>query len=372
MDDPKATLTFKLNTPSNQRWSGALPVEVRDAQKLVLKASGISDDQLEVPPGGYFVTVTLPNGDQSTVEDVVELAAGDSRQLEISLAGLSFPPTLQTISTLKDSLWEFSRPVAQYFFRQSFAVVRGNWLADRISGSKPQAALTREPTTRSSLDIPFSREAAWIEIHGGGHHNYFAVPVDEDRKTTVEWSLDSKSDKLAVKFDFHDGELNSFLDFIQSSKSYEARSISEIMVTRATKKPSALRAILGAYVLLRANQLDSLNGWTSELVSAHPWLADALAVRAEYLARNGNHPAALQLILDIPNRGAPLFRSGIGYVADRAKTYASFASGKSGLLEGPDLDRLRQIAEVFGELTMSLDLNLSTTVLRRVPALKSA
>ena len=40
MADPKATLTFKLDTPPNQRWSGALPIEVRD-EKLVLKARGV-------------------------------------------------------------------------------------------------------------------------------------------------------------------------------------------------------------------------------------------------------------------------------------------------------------------------------------------
>ena len=57
MADPKATLTFKLDTPPNQRWSGALPIEVRD-EKLVLRARGVSDDTLEVPPGRYYVTAT--------------------------------------------------------------------------------------------------------------------------------------------------------------------------------------------------------------------------------------------------------------------------------------------------------------------------
>ena len=80
MADPKATLTFKLDTPPNQRWSGALPVEVRD-EKLVLKAREVSDDTLEVPPGRYFVTATLPNGEQSTVDAPVVLSAGETRQI---------------------------------------------------------------------------------------------------------------------------------------------------------------------------------------------------------------------------------------------------------------------------------------------------
>ena len=378
MDDPKATLTFKLNTPSNQRWSGALPVEVRDCQKLVLKARGISDDKLEVPPGRYFVTALLPNGEQTTLDDIVELQAGDDRQLEISLADHVFPPTLEKTNTLKESLWEFSQPVTKYFFRQTFAVVRGNWLAGKISPSPDQTALKRETTTRSNLDIPFSRDAAWIEIYSAEQYHYFAVPVDEDGKTTVEWSLDRESGKLAIKLDFHDGELNSFMDFIVNDKAYEARSISHILVTRpdyyATKKQSALRATLGAYVLLRATQLDGMDKWTGDLVSMHPWLPDTLAIRVEYLARNGKHQDALKVLLDIPKSGTPLFRSGIGYLADRARTYAKLApQGKSDLhVNASDQELLQHLAQVFGELTTCLDMTQSTSALRNVPQLKSA
>jgi hypothetical protein len=171
MADPKATLTFKLNTPSNQRWSGALPIEIRD-EKLVLRARGASDDKLEVPPGRYFVTALLPNGAQSTVDDVVVLNAGDSRQLEISMSDLSFPPTLETTSTLKESFWEITRPVAQYFFKQSVAVIRGNWLAGRISGTASQPPPKREPTTRSNLDFTFSTDATWVEIESAGKAEY--------------------------------------------------------------------------------------------------------------------------------------------------------------------------------------------------------
>jgi hypothetical protein len=375
MADPKATLTFKLDTPPNQRWSGALPIEVRD-EKLVLRARGVSDDSLEVPPGRYYVTALLPNGDQSTVDGVV-VEAGENKQLDIVLSDIAFPPTLQTTDTLSDSLWKISRPVTQYFFRQSFAILRGNWLADEIPGTGSHVPVKREPTTRSNLDIPFSREAVWIEIERSNQYNYFAVPVDEGASTTVEWSLDLKTDKLTLNFDFHDGELNSLLDFADNSKANEARSISRTLVTRpdyyATKKQSPLRATLGAYVLIRANQLDGLDEWTGNLVASHSWLPDALAVRVEYLARSGRHPEALKLLLEIPKSGAPLFRSGIGYLADRAKTYASLgAEGKSSLQASTaDMARLDRISQVFNDLAMALDMTLSTSTLRHVPALKS-
>jgi hypothetical protein len=374
MADPKATLTFKLDTPPNQRWSGALPIEIRD-EKLILRARGVSDDSLEVPPGRYYVTALLPNGDQSTVDGVI-VEAGENKQLNIPLSDVVFPATLQTTDTLSDSLWEISRPVTQYFFRQSFAILRGNWLAGKFPGTVSQVPLKREPTTRSNLDIPFSREAVWIEIERSKRYNYFSVPVDEGGSTTAKWSLDLKTDKLTLNLDFHDGELNSLLDFVEKSKANEARSISRTLVTRpdyyATKKQSPLRAALGAYVLIRANQLDGLDEWTSNLVTSHSWLPDAFAIRVEYLARSGRHPEALKLLLEIPKSGTPLFRSGISYLADRAKTYASLgAEGKSGLqASAADMARLEKISQVFNDLATALDMSLSTSALRQVPALK--
>jgi hypothetical protein len=202
------------------------------------------------------------------------------------------------------------------------------------------------------------------------------VPVDEGGSTTAEWSLDLKTDKLTLNLDFHDGELNSLLDFVEKSKANEARSISRTLVTRpdyyATKKQSPLRAALGAYVLIRANQLDGLDEWTSNLLTSHSWLPDAFAIRVEYLARSGRHPEALKLLLDVPKSGAPLFRSGIAYLADRTKTYASLgAEGKSSLqASAADMARLGTISQVFNDLAMALDMTLWTSALRPVSALK--
>src|SRR5205085_4601907 len=225
---------------------------------------------------------------------------------------------------------------------------------------------------------PFSRDAAWIEIERSKQQcSYFAVPVDESGSTTVEWSLDIQDDKLEIKLDFHDGELNSLMDFVHGGKSFEARSISNMLIScpdyYATKKQSVLRATLGAYVLIRANQLDNLDSWTGNLVDLNPWFPDTLAIRVEYLARSGRHPEALRLLLDIPKRGTPLFRSGISYVADRARTYTELAhKGGSGLEIAPaDLARLERIASAFSQLAMSLDMTQSTTAIRRVQQLKS-
>ncbi|HEV7409516.1 MAG TPA: hypothetical protein VGO01_13610 [Bradyrhizobium sp.] len=368
-----ASLTVKLDTPSNQRWSGTFPVEVRDCVKLVLRARGVSDGKLEVPPGRYLVTAILPNGQQAAADDIVELGAGEDREVKVSVSDLDFPSSLQNITTLGDSVRAFARPMTQYFTSHNVAILKGNWLAARMTPNAPP--LVREPTARSSLEIEFADTdggvAQWIEISGSKKCIYIAVPVDKGRSTTVQWELNSKTEELKLHFDFNDGELNSYFDFIRNDQTLEARSIGQSIITQSEqfmndKRRSPLRAVLGAYVLLRANELDRMDEWTGNLLNLCGWLPDVLAVRVEYLARVGQHAEALKLLLNVANSGAPWFRSGVGYLEKRAKLYVNVAATKQSSLQinQDDLSRIKQIAEVFGELAAALDMSQSTSVLR--------
>lgn len=374
MADSMASLTVKLDAPSNQRWSGTFPVEVRDCVKLVLRARGVSDGKLEVPPGRYLVSAILPNGQQAPADDIVDLKAGEDREIIVSVTDLDFPTTLQNITTIGDSVRAFARPMTKYFTSHNVAILKGNWLAAKMTPSSPP--LVREPTARSSLEIKFADTdkglAQWIEIAGSGKSIYISVPVDEGgRSTTVQWELNSKTEELKLHFDFNDGELNSFFDFIRNDQTLEARSIGQSIIAQSEqfmndKKRSPLRAVLGAYVLLRANELDRMDVWTGNLLSLCGWLPDVLAVRVEYLARVGEHAEALKLLLNVPNSGAPWFRSGVGYLEKRAKLYVNVAATKQDSLQiNPnDLPRIKQIADVFGELAAALDMSQSTSVFR--------
>ena len=366
---PLASLTVKLDTPSNQRWSGALPVEVRDSSKLVLAARGTSGGKLELPAGRYFVTAVLPNGQQASVDDVVVLGPGDDKQVHLSLTDLDFPATLQSTATVGDWIKGLSPTLTSYVTGHTAVILRGNWLLAKIDPGKASPP-TRETTARTCIEVKSTERDTWLEIADRKHCCHLAVPVDQERATTVEWELDSDSGKLTLKFDFNDGEVNSFFDFIKNDQTLEARSVSRSIIAQSEqflmeKKRSPLRAILGAYVLLRANELDGMDMWTGSLVTACDWLPDALAVRIEYLARNGRHVDAFRLLLDAPRWGTPWFRSGLGYLEKRAKIYASVA-GKSQDLPASDdeLKRMQAIARVLSELVTILDMTQSTTVLR--------
>ena len=199
------------------------------------------------------------------------------------------------------------------------------------------------------------------------------MPIDENRSTTVQWHIGAKNDQIEVKFDFGDGAVNSFFDFIQSDQFSEARSIGQSIIMQAEqflieKNRSPLRAILGAYVLLRANAIDGMNLWTKNLVTYCDWLPDALAVRVEYLARNGEHFDALQLLLQTSRWGTPWFRSGVAYLEKRASIYSAIAADKRAdfSLKDEDVKKLERIATVFSELATGLDMAHPTSVCRGI------
>jgi hypothetical protein len=371
MADANATLTVKLDAPTEQRWGSAFPVEVRDSAKLVLTASSIGGGTLEIPAGRYFVSALLPNGQQATADDIVVLQPGDDKQVQLSVSDLNFPNTLRSTKTFGDTVRTLVQPLTQYFSTYNVAIVRGNWLRRKLL--QANVVVSREPTVRSGVEIGFSEVPVWIEIASSARATYLAVPVDERRSTTIQWELNPQTERLELRLDFNDGELNSFFDFVQNGKVLEARSISQSLIAQSEqymkeKKRSPLCAVLGAYVLLRANELDGMDIWTSNLMKYCNWLPDALAVRVEYLSRNGRHTEALKLLLDVPEWGTPWFRSGVGYLEKRARVCAAIAASKRSNLSASDEDveKMGSIAAVFGELAAALDMTQMTTVLRDI------
>jgi hypothetical protein len=371
MIDKTASLTVHLSVPTNRRWSTSLPIEVRDAKKLVCVARGISDGKLAVPAGNYFVTAMLPDGQQVAAENIVEIAPGEDKIVPLSLSDIEFPASLESKNTWGDAVKDFAQPVTRYFSRVNYTIITGNWLGARM-GAGSANEFSRAPTTRTSLDVKFSGQPTWIEVTQGDQNTYLAVPVDGDSTTTVKWGV-NETGKLDLDFDFSNGAVNSFFDFIQSDQTFEAQSVSQSINQQATqaileKRLSPLRAVLGAYVLVRFSQRDDMDDWTAKLVEIYPWLPDALAIRIEYLARNGKHAEAARLLLEVPKRGTPWFRSGIGYVEKRANLYARLGEGgRSGLeLDGTQLELVKHIAGTFSKFASALDMTQFTTVLRGI------
>jgi hypothetical protein len=368
-------LTVRMNVPTGRRWGGGVPVEVRDAKTFALKARGISGGELGVPEGKYWVGAILPNGQQVASEDLVHVREGERKEVELKWGDLELPPSLEQGGRIKQAVSDFVAPVTQFFTALSAARVSGNWLAAQLQvGPKPE----HEKISNLTLDIRFSELPVLLEISSGRNNpSYFAVPVDGEKgRTTVAWKADSASGKANVEFDFHDEDLNTFFAYVQQGFADEARSISYALIgqaeTYAEQQKSSLRAVLATYVLLRANEAEALDGWSDRLCSRFPWLPDGLAVRIEYLARQGRHEEACKLMPKLTERGAPWFRSGVSYIAARAKLYCSvLGTSRAKFDVAPEIrGLLDRIAEQFDGLSASLDVTQMTSVYRDLPRLR--
>ena len=376
-------LTVRIDAPADRRWGGDVPVEVRDSKSMVLKARGVSGGTLKVPAGKYWVGATLPDGQQASPDDLVEVAAGESKEVVLSWANLDLPAPLEKDPSLSGTLADFVRPMTQIFTGKSAARVHGNWLAARLeskSQSLPKSepkSFTRERVSSLTIDTRLSDLPAILEISARrSFPTYVALPVaGESGRTTTQWDVDAVSGQASVHFDFHDEKLNTFFDYVQQGFAQEARSISRTLVKQAEsyleERKSPVRALLAAYVLLRANELDDLDSWSKALCDDYEWLPDGVAIRVEYLAREGAHQAAAETLPLLARRGAPWFRSGVAYVAARAKLYSSvLGTSKAKFEVNPEMRTLiDRMAKELDELTAALDLTQMISVYRDLPHL---
>jgi hypothetical protein len=367
-----ASIMVRLGESIGKRWSGTVPFEMRDPSKLVLRARGFTDGRLEVPAGNYLVSAILPDGQHAVADDVVELKPGDNKELVLSVGNLDIPASFQQDSFLTRAIAGVVRPVATLFSSQSAALVSGNWLKPLLEPAGRGAALKRQRLSRSKIEVTAADSPVLLEItSGNADRTHFAIPVDENGRTAVEWHVDDQSGLPAVRFDFNRGDLNSFFDYIQTGLALEARSISRPLIEQSEtylmdKTRSPLHAVLGAYVLLRANEVGALDVWTDRLYTYCKWLPDCLAVRVEYLARVARHQEAVKYLLELTDWGAPWFRSGVGYLAQRAAIYADIADARKQdfPIEPPAQEQLRKTASVLAGLGTRLDPTRSACAFR--------
>lgn len=144
------------------------------------------------------------------------------------------------------------------------------------------------------------------------------------------------------------GATNALLDLVDTSALHDMVAVSDDMVKQGESAligagGSLLRALIGGYVLLRANRLEGLREWLDILAARPPVLADVAVLRAELFARLGEHDRALAE-LDVAISGpCPWFRSGLTYVTERVRFYLSVTDNEEHefRIDDRDLPRFR-------------------------------
>ncbi len=104
-----------------------------------------------------------------------------------------------------------------------------------------------------------------------------------------------------------------------------------------------IAASAGAYALLRLGRINRLHDWTQNLMDWFPWLPDGLAIRAEHLARIGDHIRALTLLSQLSDRGLPVFTDGFSYAVDRLEQYSRLVPEFNRDIAGRGVEVLRRL-----------------------------
>lgn len=365
----KLTRQGKVTVVIPTRDGGKMPVAVYD-EKSVLRKRGVTGETLDLAPGRYVITSNTPDGKVWSSDNFVAVPESESVEVVLSEDPDASPPQappanseLQVDDSEEPSAVETIRskgidPRDRDFADSvnpvgTFSICKGNWLdhwRKDGKGQRPSEILHRSPPIRRGEITSHTLrgnhgEDVLIECADSEQDNtaiYFAVPFDFDindkkisRPSICRVECDGRRARLVL--DFRSRDVDDLLGLITVGTAEDARAVSAQLIDRAEgmlidKETSPLLATLGAYVLLRANQLDYLERWTQRLLAiAGDVIPDIAVIYAETLARSNRHEEAVTVLRTATR--APWFRSGIGYLIQRLELYTrvSRASGKSSI-----------------------------------------
>jgi hypothetical protein len=311
--------------------AGPLPVRVRTKSGEIV-GSGVTGAPIDVPAGSYFVTVMLPDGRETGLDRRVRagqdapMMAGDAPPAEAPPAATveAPPPAAPEVEerTLHAGLWH------------------GDWMGAWAKGPPNLSALATEEIAlvSSSLSV--------ISQHETGDRVLVLPLEDRYRCSILPYDMcrvcidpSAQAPAIAIRavespegpvFEFRSlvsQEANALLGFVEGGVLTNMVAVTEDEVRRGEQAlsqsgASVLRAITGAYVLLRANMLDGLDRWLAQLDPMGGDLPDLLPLQAELAARSGDHGGAVTKIREwLDESRCPWFRAGFSYMLDRLRLY---------------------------------------------------
>lgn len=340
MKEILGTLDFKVDFRlSNQLEKYPLPVEIRHPN-LKLAMTGLTSEKLKIKPGKYLVISKLPAGQELFGQ--IDVKANEQNTAILKLNETEEPPhkteaihhyliaDRQKVWSAFDSLVNYkgdfgadlssddSAPTAQ------LRVFSGNLLlgnADQIdpvwqSGESERGLREFRFFRSKSLKIiqllqintpPLNMVLPTMQENGC---QVFVTSLI-DGKYTIDAHLENSVADMMLRY--------SQKGFYRQTELLCKKIDAENLLNE--KNDNALVAAVGAYALLRFNEIKMLDRLTQELHNRFKWLPDGLVIRAEYLARIGRHKDALNFLLEIENCGLPIFSDGLSMATDRLSAY---------------------------------------------------
>jgi molecular chaperone DnaK len=367
-----STLSFNINLPTEKLKSLDLPIEIRKPNMALVKRT-LASQSVGVKPGTYYVTVTLPAGQEisNTVEVgegahevvVLTLDPDDDLSARDDLPKLGKPPNFFLLNNLsfanesepsdslhrKSLLLNFevelsSRPravrarrsgwVEKTFVRRGVAARLRRFIGNLLEADGFTTAEDRweRNESESSDVIQFSMKgddrsqiAQLLQPHRPAVNLTLPAWVEEPCALALtrlpnggylmEAHLAHPTANLLMRY-LEQGLWEPAADVVEST-SLSAREL------LYQKQRYPIAATVVAYALLRFGDPERLHDWTDSLMDGFAWLPDTVTIRAEHLAMAGQHEEALEVFCELPARGLPCFSDGLSYAVNRLRLYTS-------------------------------------------------
>ena len=323
--------------PAELAHLGPLPVRVRKATGEVV-GSGVTGAPITVPTGSYYVTVQTPDGREIGTDHRVRCASPEAAGAVLPVAAAALlgdvplAPAAAAIPTEQTA---------------SLRLWKGDWLGELargISAEEQAGGEHVELSSRSPRVIPFEPGCDRLLIQTlADRYRCTIIPYDEcivcldesDKARAIGALLTDGPDGPLVDYRSTVSEqTNGLLGFVESGILSNMVAVTEDQVRRGEgaligQGASVLRAITGAYILLRANLLDGVEDWLDRLEPLCADLPDVCPLRMELFARRGEHKRAVEaLIATIGSGRCPWFRAGLSYMLERLRLYIDVSENK--------------------------------------------
>jgi hypothetical protein len=311
-----------------------MPIEVRRPD-LRLVAHVLCSQAVELDPGTYFVSTRLPSG--------LEL----SQRVRISKR--SRPQTVTLTPAAAESSPDAWQAVQHYLGRQApgqryeqpavlgleaalpqltLRILSGNVLTGTLQETQQIAQPQGTGDGTARIDVQASDVLmiaqllqpgqpavnVALPVGGGQGCSIFLTRVSNQR-VTIDVYLSNTEADLLLRY----RERGMLQQAIVASTS-DSLSAERLLLLKGA---DPVAAAVGAYTLLRLGDLERLHTWAQNLYNRFEWLPDGAAILGEHLARAGQHREALAALLEIEQRGLPLFADGLSFAIDRLRLYAS-------------------------------------------------
>jgi hypothetical protein len=315
----------KFRRPNELQKIG-LPVEIRLPNFSLVK-TGLTSEPMELEPGKYFVISKLPAGQELFSEIEVKASGINTAALvleeseESPLESESLQHYLvadrQRVLSAAGDLDTAASVVKLRFFK-------GNLLYGKTQPFYVDLKYSVKEKGFLGVDVRGLRETQIVQLLQTNAPPLNMVLPTMQRHNCQIFITSLIQGKYTL--DVHLGNKNADMLLRYSNKGYfqQAELLGrEVDAEKLLKEKmqNPIAAAVGAYALLRFNQLERLHDWTENLRQRFEWLPDASAIRGEHLALSGRHKEALPAFLEIESRGLPIFSDGLSYTVERLSTY---------------------------------------------------